>query len=314
MEHFLNGPAEEQAGMQGPQAESLNKEQVPLPGAHPMEFPVFTRLEDYQLYKLLNAEQISWRQREEHRLGEDLHPYTGYCAICGKPVTFRATWDYPCVVDGVAYPNFRETLTCGTCGFNFRMRSVVHIMKNLLAPDMRIYMTEQITPLYSLVNKLYPAGVVGSEFLGDAVPLGASKDGIRNEDVTSLTFADGTFDAVCTCDVLEHVFDFRKAFQELARVLKPSGWLILSVPFLHHPNTSVRARLREDGSIEHLLPPEYHADPLNSQGCLCVYHYGWDILQTMKDAGFSWAGVVAYWSKEYGYMGLGEQVLIIARK
>lgn len=175
-------------------------------------------------------------------------------------------------------------------------------------------MTEQITPLYSLVSKLYPAGVVGSEFLGDTVPLGESRDGVRNEDVTALTFADGSFDAVCSCDVLEHVFDYKAAFQELARILKPTGWMILSVPFLHCPDTLVRARLREDGSFEHLLPPEYHGDPLNSEGCLCVYHYGWDILGFLKNAGFSWAGVVAYWSKEYGYMGLGEQVLIIARK
>ena len=279
-----------------------------------LDFPVFTSLEDYRFYKLLNADQASWRLEEERRLGEAMEPYSGYCVVCGTPVIFQGTWDYPCVIDGVKYPNFRETLECVSCKLNSRKRSVVHVMKKLLAPDARIYMTEQVTPLYALVKNLYSGGVVGSEFLMDAVPPGQSKDGIRNEDVTSLTFEDASFDAVCTCDVLEHVFDYRKAFLELARVLKSSGWLILSAPFLHHQDTEVRARLGEDGSIEHLMPPEYHADPLSSEGCLCVYHFGWDILLELKKAGFSWAGVVAYWSKEFGYMGLGEQIFIIARK
>ena len=152
---------------------------------------------------------------------------------------------------------------------------------------------------------------MGSEFLKNAVPLGGLKDGIRNEDVTSLTFEKECFDAVCTCDVLEYAFDYKKALLEFARALKPSGWLILSAPFQHNSDTLIRARLREDGSVEHLMPPEYHGDPLSSQGCLCVYRYGWDILQ---EAGFSWAGCISYWSEEYGYMGLGEQMHIIGRK
>jgi SAM-dependent methyltransferase len=49
-------------------------------------------------------------------------------------------------------------------------------------------------------------------------------------DVTSLPFADQTFDAAVLGEVLEHVEDDRAALVEIARVLRPGGVLTLSVP------------------------------------------------------------------------------------
>ena len=49
-------------------------------------------------------------------------------------------------------------------------------------------------------------------------------------DVTSLPFADQTFDAAVLGEVLEHVEDDRAALAEIARVLRPDGVLALSVP------------------------------------------------------------------------------------
>src|SRR5262245_39422256 len=48
-----------------------------------------------------------------------------------------------------------------------------------------------------------------------------------------LPFADAVFDTVVCCQVLEHVFDERLVVSEVARVLKPGGTFILSVPFLY---------------------------------------------------------------------------------
>ncbi len=48
--------------------------------------------------------------------------------------------------------------------------------------------------------------------------------------LTDLPFDSAAFD-VCLCtEVLEHIPDDRKAIAELARCLKPGGWLLLSVP------------------------------------------------------------------------------------
>ncbi len=45
-------------------------------------------------------------------------------------------------------------------------------------------------------------------------------------DATDLPFADQTFDVVCLMDVLEHVFEPKRAVQEALRVLKPRGTLL----------------------------------------------------------------------------------------
>jgi SAM-dependent methyltransferase len=49
-------------------------------------------------------------------------------------------------------------------------------------------------------------------------------------DVTSLPFADQSFDSAVLGEVLEHVEDDRAALAEIARVLRPDGVLALSVP------------------------------------------------------------------------------------
>lgn len=51
--------------------------------------------------------------------------------------------------------------------------------------------------------------------------------------VSSLPFADGTFDLVCALDIIEHVEDDDGALAELARVVRPGGVLLISTPL--HP-------------------------------------------------------------------------------
>lgn len=49
----------------------------------------------------------------------------------------------------------------------------------------------------------------------------------------SLPFNDEEFDTILCTNVMEHVFESKKAFGELTRVLKSGGNLILSIPFLY---------------------------------------------------------------------------------
>ena len=48
--------------------------------------------------------------------------------------------------------------------------------------------------------------------------------------ISSLPFADGAFDLVCALDIVEHVDDDDGAVGEPARVTKPGGVLVISVP------------------------------------------------------------------------------------
>ncbi len=51
-------------------------------------------------------------------------------------------------------------------------------------------------------------------------------------DVQRLPFADASFDAVISCDVLEHVPDDAAAVREMLRVTRPGGYLVATVPAL----------------------------------------------------------------------------------
>jgi SAM-dependent methyltransferase len=79
--------------------------------------------------------------------------------------------------------------------------------------------------------------VAGTHFLDLSPPavvrLQAGGGLARVGQITELPFADGSFDLVVACDVIEHVEDDRRAFAELSRVLKAGGRLLFSVPL--HP-------------------------------------------------------------------------------
>ena len=107
-------------------------------------------------------------------------------------------------------------------------------------------------------------------------------DGARCEDITNLTFGDNSVDLIVSSDVLEHVPDFHAAVEESARVLVKGGWHIFTVPTTG--NTVQRAKL-VDGNVKHLTAPEYHSDPLNSDGILAFWTFGFDLPQLFSSEG-----------------------------
>ena len=124
---------------------------------------------------------------------------------------------------------------------------------------------------------------------------------IRFEDVTRLSMESASLDAVVSFDVLEHVPDYRAALSEFARVLRPGGRLVLTAPFIADlEETLVRARIDAAGEVEHLLEPEYHGDPV-AGGILCFYHFGWDLTDAARAAGFSDARMRLPWAPGLGY-------------
>jgi len=99
------------------------------------------------------------------------------------------------------------------------------------------------------------------------------EDGAQCQDITNLTFPDASLDLIVSSDVLEHVPDPMAAFRETARVLRPGGAHIYTVP--NRASTKQRARIIA-GSIQHILTPEYHYDPLDPAGVLSFWDYGPD--------------------------------------
>jgi SAM-dependent methyltransferase len=213
----------------------------------------------------------------------------GRCVACGAQVQFR----------GAAEGSLRESLPCPSCGSNARQRAATSVLLAGSAPG-KVYLTEQAGPYYLALRRRLPA-LVGSEFastrarrwkLWSWLWRHGLFERLRFADVTALPFADAAFDAAVSLDVLEHVPDFDAALREFARVLRPGGQLVLTVPFYADRELGQRiARIDDAGRIEHLGAPEYHGDPLGG-GVLCFHHFGWDLLPAMRDAGFQGAEAV----------------------
>ncbi len=69
----------------------------------------------------------------------------------------------------------------------------------------------------------------GTRIMLDIDPRGLEPGGVCGS-AMALPFADETFDVACAFDVVEHCEPEAQAVKELARVLKPGGRLLLSVP------------------------------------------------------------------------------------
>jgi GT2 family glycosyltransferase/ubiquinone/menaquinone biosynthesis C-methylase UbiE/glycosyltransferase involved in cell wall biosynthesis len=259
------------------------------------------------------------RDAESGLLAEQVRSFTldGYCVVCRKDNRFDVDYDGAVSVDlAHPVPNWRERLVCRGCRLNNRTRAGIHIFECMLAPGPgdRVYATEQLSSLFTWLRDCYPL-TVGSEYLGDDYSPGQIRDGTRHEDIARLSFPSASLDYILSFDVLEHVPDYRAAVSEFCRCLKPGGVLLMSVPFSSdRRETLVRARRRGDGTVEHLLDPEYHriaASP--DRGILCYYHFGWDLLEVLRSAGAREASVVSYYSFEGANLG-PEQLFFVARR
>lgn len=231
-----------------------------------------------------------------------------FCLCCNE-----ATWmlvDYAhCAVgeDGSRVPNWRERLVCPRCDMNNRQRLITKLVQQFVAERTgvpSIYLTEQVTPTFEWVRSLNGTRVDGSEYLGPEYPGGQRIHGIRHEDVMNLSHADESVDLIVSNDVMEHIPDPSKALRECFRVLKPGGELLATIPFDPLADTTVvRARIGRAG-IEHLLPAQYHGNPLSSDGSLVFHDFGWDLLELSRQAGFR-ARCEVYSADEFGHFGPG---------
>jgi SAM-dependent methyltransferase len=276
-------------------------------------------LEDYTAFseQEQDSNNANW-SFENSLIPDDLTDFTlnGVCYVCKLQTDFAVDFLYSHELNGKRVPNWRERLICPSCELNNRLRAVIHIFEQVCEPekDSDIYLTEQLSPLYAWFREHY-SRVIGSEFIGDSVDFGAcDEEGVRNEDLTQLSIKDETCDYILSFDILEHIPNYRKAISECARCLKPGGRLLLSVPFANlEKKNIIRAKVSDSGEIEHLLPAEYHGDPLNPDGCLCFYHFGWELLEDLNSLGFENSRALLYWSKKFGYLG-GQPMLFVATK
>lgn len=239
----------------------------------------------------------------------------GRCSICGNYTRFKYNAFFLSPDSAVAVScgwdeqfvreiNTANTLNCKYCGAKFRVRcaadsmlryfwegkirSVAELMKKLRAGEMdaswRALEATATGGIFSGFGDL--KNVVRSEYFDD-VKRGSCKDGIRSEDLQSLTFDGNTFDAVIALDVFEHIADPWKAFAEVTRVLKPGGAGIITFPLDARVKNTRRIAEMVNGKINYFARRAYHNDPLRKEGSPVFTKFGTDIQEKLKGLGYN---------------------------
>jgi SAM-dependent methyltransferase len=233
--------------------------------------------------------------------------WAGFCPICERETVFRS-------MD----PWFRDYLHCLSCegGSIPRERALMLTMKSVV-PNWRTLDIHESSPCprgVSLRLQRECAGYVATQFFAD-VPRGLSRSGLRCEDLERQTFANGCFDVVITQDVMEHVFDPAAAYREIWRTLRPGGVHVHTTPIYKDKVATVcRAERLPDGSIRHLLPAEYHDNPIDKGGSLVTFEYGYEL----PDLIAKWTGfdveVRRFHDRRHGIVAEFTEVIVCTKR
>lgn len=192
----------------------------------------------------------------------------GCCATCGQDVRFVARHEW-----------LRDHFLCSNCGSIPRERALMLTIETFFPNwrDLVIHESSPSTRGASMRIARESRHLLTSQFFPEC-PSGTEQDGVRCEDLEALTFADASIDLHITQDVLEHLFDPAACFREIARTLKPGGAHIFTVPIVKKNwPSSARARIDAAGKVTHLLPAEYHGNPVSEEGSLVTIDWGYDI-------------------------------------
>jgi SAM-dependent methyltransferase len=214
--------------------------------------------------------------------------YDGICNLCGQKGRFESD-DLRGARDQFACPSCRATLRYRNQAaaiishfsdgnevfFDLFMRSDRFKRLAVLEQGIRGPFARRLKGLPNYVQS----------YLFEDCPLGETRDGIVCQDLERLTFENDSFDLLVTSDVMEHVPDPRQVIGEVARILRPGGAHVFTIPIRWPiaPNSTPRAKI-VDGRVEHLMEPSYHRSGLDEPS-LTFTDFGADLLDWHAQAG-----------------------------
>ena len=233
-----------------------------------------------------------------------MRSHDGYCPICEENTTFVIEDDW-----------LRDNYFCIKCRSIPRYRAIWKMIQ-LNCPNLSEMTAHESSPGGPVSNKLAQIcgnNITFSNIYKDMRYGETREDGMRCENLECLSDEDETYNLYITQDVMEHVYNPIKAFQEIERVLKQGGMHIFTVPLTGGKKTVKRVDFK-DGKMIHLLPPIYHANPIDPEGgALVISDWGYDICDFIEEHTNMNASLHLVENKQYGLRGEYLEV-IIARK
>jgi len=196
----------------------------------------------------------------------------------------------------------KESCACAHCGATLRGRRIARVLLSLYGvgappapvrslarwverPEIQVLRVAEINRIDGLHEQLVRLPLFSGSDHDPAIKDGAPNGGVRSEDLTRLTYADGCFDLVLTSETLEHVPDLDVALAEIHRVLAPGGRHVFTVPLLPGiPETFARSIVLPDGSIQDRSPRISH--PGGDWGYPVFTEFGADLPALLERAGF----------------------------
>lgn len=192
----------------------------------------------------------------------------GFCPICEKKSIFikKNSW-------------LRDYYECINCKSIPRHRALINAL-NIFFPDWPASFIHESSPgsVSSDCIRKKCKHYTQSYFFPETPP-GSEKNGARCENLEKMTFEENLLDIFITQDVFEHVTHPDLAFIEIARVLKPGGIHIFTVPLYRELNKTRPRIVEKDGKIQHLLEPVFHGNPIDTKGSLVTFDYGMDLTE-----------------------------------
>lgn len=204
-------------------------------------------------------------------------------------------------------PNYRESMIANR--LPSRHRAVLVVLEHLYGSlrqlgQMDVYLAEALTGFADwMQQQLGSQRLSVSEYQLNA-ELNLAE--IPHQDLCALSFPNGRFDLVLCNELFEHVQDLQMALREIARVLKPQGRLVATCPMAFGQYETIVKALHNpvSGRADLLTEPERHGDPVRPESGSLVYRIpGWQILDELRQAGFSQAHIHHIASWKHGVLG-----------
>ena len=215
----------------------------------------------------------------------------------------------------------RESIICNTCQSNVRYRSIMQILSSL------IYEEQMCMQEFPVNKEISIMGMSDSPAYANVLP---SKFNYLNTvyegngfhlDITNVPSSfQSKYNYVICADVLEHVPPpISRAFDGLFQVLKPGGYLILTVPYTlekqtveHFPNLHnfsieevegvlTLKNTTKEGIVEMHQDLVFHGNIQSSQGALEMRVFcETDVFQNLSNSGFDEIRTAAFNNTEFG--------------